>query len=283
MALRFDATLKETVRQYTAGCAQRFGLPTGKAVSILNVDLSTISAGTDAAVGIGDPLEEIADFNFQSGPDAKLPRRALMYNSVLHHRYEVPVRSIIVLLRPKADHADLTGLLTYGEEGRRLQFQYEVIRLWQETPESFLEGSVGLLPLAVLSQLPADRSMDDSLKEIVRRIEGRLLAEVDRSQAAILMRGALILAGMRVEQANLADIFQGVGLMAETTAYDYLVEQGEIKRSHRLLIRLGRDRFEAPDSTTEAEINAITDLDRLERMVVAVRYAKNWQDLLNTP
>src|SRR5271155_4122894 len=110
MSLQFDATLKGTVLEDVAGYAVRFGLPAGKPASLLDVDLSTLSAATDSAIGVGDPLEEIADLNFQSGPDARLPKRVLLYNSALHYRYGVPVRSIIILMRPKADNPNLDEL-----------------------------------------------------------------------------------------------------------------------------------------------------------------------------
>jgi hypothetical protein len=107
-------------------------------VTLLNVDLSTISAATDAAIGIGEPLHEIVDLNFQSGRDADLPSRLHLYNAVLHARHAVPIRSILVLLRPTADAPSITGNLTYGQDDDRLEFRYRVIRLWQEPVETFL-------------------------------------------------------------------------------------------------------------------------------------------------
>ncbi len=167
MSLKFDATLKGTVKEDPAGYAVRFGLPPGKPVSLLDVDLSTLTAATDAAIGVGDPLEEIADLNFQSGPDPRLPDRVLLYNSALHFRYGVPIRSIVVLMRTKADHANLTGILAYGDGKHRLEFHYDVVRIWEQPAESFRDpGRLGLLPLAVLEgKLPAHRSIEDAAQE----------------------------------------------------------------------------------------------------------------------
>jgi hypothetical protein len=181
MSLKFDATLKGTVKEDPAGYAVRFGLPPGKPVALLDVDLSTLTAATDAAIGIGDPLEEIADLNFQSGPDPKLPNRVLLYNSALHYRYGVPIRSIVILMRTKADHANLTGLLAYGDGEHRLEFRYEVVRLWKLSAESFLTGGLGLVPLAVLGELPSNRPEEDALRDIIQQIEKRVVAEVPGS------------------------------------------------------------------------------------------------------
>ncbi len=108
MSLPFDATVKEVLSPQPEEFVPAFGLPTTKPAVRLNVDLSTLSAATDVAIGFGDPLQEIADLNFQSGPDPNVDRRCLLYNTALSFRFSVPVRSILILLRPKADSSALT-------------------------------------------------------------------------------------------------------------------------------------------------------------------------------
>jgi hypothetical protein len=108
MPFPFDATLKDIATDYPADFRTVFD-GTNRPVRVLNVDLSTISAATDVAYGFGDPLEEILDINFQSGPDEHLAGRTELYRAILHHRYRVPVRTLIVVLRPAADHAHLSG------------------------------------------------------------------------------------------------------------------------------------------------------------------------------
>ena len=75
MSHRFDATLKDIVAQYPGDFASAFGLPNIEPASALNVDLSTVSAATDVALGMGQPIAKIFDLNFQSGPDRGLPAR----------------------------------------------------------------------------------------------------------------------------------------------------------------------------------------------------------------
>jgi hypothetical protein len=72
MSFPFDATLKEIVREHAAEYAPVFGLPKDLPVTPLNVDLSTLSAATDVALGYGDPLREIWDGNFQAGADSDI-------------------------------------------------------------------------------------------------------------------------------------------------------------------------------------------------------------------
>src|SRR5262249_33546834 len=128
----------------------------------LNVDLSTVTAATDIALGHGDPPDHIVDINFQSGPDEHLAARVLLYHALLHFRYGVPVHSLVVLLRPVADQRQLTGKLRYIGRPRKgkMDFSYEVLRLWKQPVRRFLGGGLGTLPLAVLCQLPPASSVE---------------------------------------------------------------------------------------------------------------------------
>lgn len=130
MPLPFDATLKSIVAKHPGDFVTVFGLPHDEPVSSVNVDLSTLTAATAVALAYGEPIHTIVDLNFQTGPDAGLPGRLLLYNAALHTRHEVPVRSIVILLRQKADVANLTGTLVYGETPCRVEFGYSVVRLW---------------------------------------------------------------------------------------------------------------------------------------------------------
>src|SRR2546425_488443 len=127
MSHPFDATLKELFAPRPEDFASVFGFPQLAPVQALNVDLSTISAATDVAFGFGAPLQEIIDLNFQSGPDAAVPARLRLYNAAFHLRFQVPVRSVLILLRPKAESGDLTGKLAYVCGGKRVEFEYDVV------------------------------------------------------------------------------------------------------------------------------------------------------------
>jgi len=299
MPLPFDATLKTIVAERPGDFAAVFGLPTSEPVCAVNVDLSTISAATDVALAYGEPIREIVDLNFQTGPDAGLPGRLHLYNAALHSRHDVAVRSILVLLRPKADAPNLTGSLAYGEGRCRVEFGYDVIRLWQQPVANYLHAGLAALPLATLCQMPTGQPLPAALREVVREIERRLGKEATHAEAIRLMTAAYILTGLRVKKNDLATIYRGVGLMTESTAYDEAIEEGlirgrsegrtegrsegELARSHRLLLRLGRRQFGVPDLSTEAELTSIRDLDHLERLADAILTANSWKELLSTP
>ncbi len=287
MPLRYDAVLKDIVASHPGDFAAVFGLPVGEPVTPMNVDLSTISAATDVALGFGEPLQEIVDLNFQSGPDTRLAERLHMYNAALNVRHGVPALSVVVLLRKKADATNLSGKLTYGRDECRVEFGYRVIRLWQEPVESYLRSGLAALPLATLCELPAGTPIPAALREVVREIERRLHHEADEAQAARLRTATIILTQLRVRKSDLKAIYEGVERMQEElTAYDEDLElerQAELRRSHRLLLRLAKEQFGEADAAIEAELEAITDLDHLERLAVAVLKCNSWKEMLATP
>ncbi len=75
--------------------------------------------------------------------------------------------------------------------------------------------------------------------------------------------------------------------MHESTAFDEAMEEGElrgeVKRSHRLILRIGRSRLGSPEPADEVALAAIKDLERLERLEDALFTANSWRELLATP
>jgi hypothetical protein len=77
----------------------------------------------------------------------------------------VPVHSVVVLLRPRAESPALRGSVRYQARAGRghMDFGFEIVRLWQRPVEALLSGSLATLPLAPLGQLPAGSSPDEAL------------------------------------------------------------------------------------------------------------------------
>jgi hypothetical protein len=120
----------------------------------------------------------------------------------------VPVRSVLILLRPAADLSRLAGRLTYQAGGSRVEFDYEVVRMWQQPLKLFLTGGLGLLPLAPLCQLPADVPLEEALRGVIHQVDQRLSRDVPYGRAMQLMTAAFVLTGLRVSRQALADILR---------------------------------------------------------------------------
>src|SRR5262249_21929924 len=149
--------------------------------------------------------------DFQSGPDAGLPRRLLAYNALLHEAYALPVHTAVVLLRPGAGRAGLRGAVSYQMVPRRgrMEFRFEVIRLWQRPAEELLAGGRGVVPLAPLGRLPAGTRPPAGLAGVVERLVERVTREAAPEDAAGLLSAAYILIGLRVPRPQGTELFRG--------------------------------------------------------------------------
>jgi hypothetical protein len=111
----------------------------------------------------------------------------------------VPVHTIVLLLRPAADHTNLNGTVEYAPRpGRgKVQFSYEVVRLWERPAEELVAANLGVTPLAVLGRLPASLSLEDGLSVMVQRLADHVTREAPPDWAKKLLSEALLLAGLR--------------------------------------------------------------------------------------
>jgi hypothetical protein len=133
MAQPFDITLKHLLEAHPADCLRLVGLPTKSEIDVIDADLATVTAEADKVFRIKDRPPWLMHFELQAGNDAKLPRRMLRYNVLLNLRHNLPVRSVVILLRPQADGTNMTGVVrqAHGEE-EYLTFRYGVVRIWQK-------------------------------------------------------------------------------------------------------------------------------------------------------
>jgi hypothetical protein len=287
MSLPFDATLKDLVQSYPRDWLAALGLPAGGPVAAVNVDLSTVSAATDAVFALGDPPASYLTLDFQSGRDPGLARRILVYNVLLHQRFRVPVHSVVVLLRRAADDTALDGAVRYETQPGRggLDFRFEVVRLWQWPTDELLRGTMGTLPLAPLGALPEGLTLEEALPAVIRRIEERLVSEAAPSAAARLMIATRVLMGMRISEDEVKRILWGSvmseDVLEESTYYQYILRKGAIRHTRQLLLRLGRTKLGEPDSATAARIEAIDNLDQLDRLSERLLLVGSWQELLD--
>ena len=100
MSKPFDITTKQLVDADPLACLRFLGLP-GKSARLLDSDLA-ISATADRLIEVKDP-NYLQHLEFQASYEAGMGGRVLYYNVAGRHKYDMPVRSMVVLLRPEAD------------------------------------------------------------------------------------------------------------------------------------------------------------------------------------
>jgi hypothetical protein len=212
---------------------------------------------------------------------------------LLGERHPLAVESVVLLLRKEADRSSITGVYQRkGVDGKVcLEFHYKVLRLWQLPPETFLKGGLGVLPLAMVANVPKER-----LPGLLRQIQARLAVEGSPEQAKEVLAAIFVTLGLNHPRDFIKQLFQGVRGMKESSTYQMILEEGEAKgreegreegkaqgkveEARKILLRLGRKRIGAPDQATLAAIECITDEDVLEHMIDRLDDATSWTDLL---
>ena len=244
-----------------------------------------MTAAADVILGIGDPLEEIVHFDFQSSAAAWKHADLLAYNALIFVHYHIPVHTILILLRPEAAHANMTGNIRYAPRPGRgsMDFGYEIIRLWEWPAEALLAAELGVTPLAVLGRLPEDLSLEDGLASIAQRLVERLTKEASPDRLKKLLTDALLLTGLRVRRDLAVKIFRGVRAMEESDTYLMILDEGQEKQAKKSILLVGGKRLGPADESVKSQLAGITDLERLDRMVVEAVTAGSWQEILDTP
>ncbi len=74
------------------------------------------------------------------------------------------MHSCVLLLRPQAEHPNMLGRVQYAARPQRgkMDFGFEIIRLWEIPADQLLHTSLATAPLAVLGKLPETLGLKDS-------------------------------------------------------------------------------------------------------------------------
>ena len=164
-----------------------------------------------------------------------------------HHHTGLPVHSVVVLLRPKAVGSGLAEGIDYAPRPGlgELRFRFETVRAWELLADDLLRAGVGFLPLAVIGKPPPGKTREQALPDLVARLADRAKREAE-SDAGRLLTAAYILSAMHVQPTTARGIFNKVFAMQESGTYQLILEEGAIKHTRQLIMRLARRRLGKP-------------------------------------
>ena len=291
MSKPFDAMLNTLIDGHEANWAGFFGaragvLP-GPATS-LDTDLaSTLQA--DRLFRIDGPTPAVLHLELESTGKLGRPAQLLRYNIAAWGATGLPVHSVLIALRPKANATDLTGQLdVLGANGLPyLTFRYTVVRLWQESVEDLLQAGPGVAPLALLT----DEAAADLALAFGRFRDCLRTERVPDRVEQVLLGSAYILCGLRYSQTQIENLYRDLNMTLEdSTTYQHILNkgltqgltQGRLEEARRMVLRFAAKRLGSAPATTETAILAISDIDRLERMLDRAMDATGWDDVLAT-
>jgi len=283
MSKPFDSTLNDLLDarpdEWVAFLGARAGIPPGPAVAI-DTDLST-TIQADKLFRIDGVSPAILHIELEASSRLGVAVRMLRYNAVTHHNVGLPVNSVLVLLRPKAQASDQTGrLVLNASDGEPyLTFRHTIIRVWEESMETFLSAGPGLAPLAFVTNEAAVNPSD-----AFGRLRQRLRTEgVSVNLMERLLTATLILGSLRYDFDLLQEIDMALAdIWEESSIYQGGKAEGMTQAGQNLLRLQGRKRFGAPKPEQESQLQSIADIGRLERMGERMLDAVSWDDLLAT-
>ena len=233
-----------------------------------------------------------------------LPERLLFYSVALSHKYKLPVRSAVFLLRKEADSPALTGTYErrHATGSAYLRFDYDVVRVWKLPVEPLLTGGLATLPLAPIADVP-----QAELPSVVARMEERMRPEPPTVRSEFWLSTYYLL-GTKYDGAIINELLKGIGVMFESSTYTATIEkgkaiglregilqgqregilqgqregilQGELTARRKLIIKFGTERFGKPPREIVARLDAITDIERLDAILEHTITAQSWQDAL---
>jgi predicted transposase YdaD len=283
---QYDAALKHTLSMFPADWAHFLGVPQGIRVEAVDVDLSSVSQMADKLLRVHANPAYLLHIEPHSYSDEEFDTRMLQYQATARHREQLDVHSVALLLYPRAWGPKNKGGVQAAAHfpGCRLDFAYQIIRVWELPPETLLQAGVGVLPLAPLANVTAEQ-----LPEVVNLMSQRLSAEVPRADAMELWTAAHILMGIKYGRQMTNLILRSVReQMRDSPTYLEILEEGEEKGIEKgtilsmqtTLLRQGERRFGPPAEAIRQQILANRDRDLLDGLLLRVLDVSNWDDLM---
>ena len=235
----------------------------------------------DKIVLIEEPEPWIAHFEFQSSYESGIALRLLRYNVLIEYRHQVPVQSILVLLRPESDGPAANGISRRSLPNGTCyyEFRFQVLRVWELPVKSLLQGKIGTLPLAPISD-----ATEAELPAVIDFMASRVAGEIDPGQQGEFWASTAILMGTRFQFPLIDLLLQGVINMQESSVIQAFLQQGrdegQAQEARKLILKTVRHRFGNLDDRLEDYVMGISDLEFLENLLVRVVDVVRWEELL---
>ena len=159
-----------------------------------------------------DPL--ILHLEFQTEPNREIPFRMADYRLRVYRRFpEKSMRQVVIYLRETTSELVYENRFTLA----KTYHEFEVIRLWEEPTEPFLNAP-GLWPLAALT---GRENPTEVLTQVAQRLEGM----ENRTQQANITAASAILAGLVLNQQLIQRILRR-DIMRESSMYQEILAEG---------------------------------------------------------
>src|SRR4051812_6201587 len=106
---RFDVSAKELIWDDPDAWLDRLGVGPREAVEVIDSDITALTAAADKVLRVDGPEPYLVNIELQSGHDTTLARTLWFRQVALDYRHNLPVLTVLVLLRKEANSPALTG------------------------------------------------------------------------------------------------------------------------------------------------------------------------------
>jgi hypothetical protein len=165
----------------------------------------------------------------------------------------------------------------HPKRGRYLEFWYDVVRVWELPAEAFLNGGLGVIPLAVVAA-GADA---EKLPIILQESKEAASSIAGPMSAREVLAAEYILLGLKYAEEFVRSLFTEVREMRESTTFQGILEEGREEGLREAILSLGELSFGAPDESVRRALDAIHDAEQLKSLLRRVHSAGDWSELLN--
>jgi predicted transposase YdaD len=219
-------------------------------VEVLKTELTLEPVRADSVIFLRTDEEVLhLEFQVKVPKDRPMPLRMLNYWVRLHWQYGLPVRQVIIWLQPTSNPAVFET--EFVSENTR--HRYEVIRIWEESPELLLQDPA-LLPLAVLAATQEPNQLLAQVAQEVAKIEETEL----RQEISACTQ---ILAGLRFNKDTITNFFREE-IMQESVIYQDILQkglnQGKKQEAIAMIMRPITRRFGSLTPEIRDRIDALT-------------------------
>jgi len=274
----FDAASKALIDDDPIAWLRFFGLPGDKAEPV-DSDL-TSALTSDRLLRISTPGQSdyLLHIELQVSYDPSLCHRVMVYHVLAGYKYGLPVISVIVLLRKKADGSAITEHFQFGDARVNLH----VIKVWEHSPEEMLAGPPSLVPM-----LPLTKVRRAELPEYIRRAQS-IVSHLPPSYERDIWTRMNLLMGMLYKEEQSHDLLKGAYQMLdlrESSTYRAIiaegVAQGLTDGERNMLMAMATKRLGEPDAKSREAVEKITSTELLMKLGERLFEVSSWRDLLS--
>jgi hypothetical protein len=174
MSKPFDATLNALIdlgaSQWADCFARVAGMPVGPSTP-LDTDLAR-SLQADRVFRIDAAQPYVLHLELEANPRSGIPAELLRYNTMIDIQHDLPVETVLILLRPKALVSDMTGRYRrVGVKGKLIpEFHYHIERVWERPLGYWQERGIALDAAFSLVTDEAGRNLERNVLRFRERL-----------------------------------------------------------------------------------------------------------------